>query len=188
MLNLILFGPPGSGKGTQSLKLIERYSLKHISTGDLLRSEMANNTDLGMQAKQYIDNGKLVPDEVVIGMINNAMNVHSGIKGLIFDGFPRTIQQAEALDMLLINRDTEIHKVILLEVEESELIKRLVKRGEQSGRSDDNAETIQKRIVEYKLKTEPVAAYYKTQNKVVLINGIGNIDDIYTNICNAIDK
>ncbi len=186
MLNLILFGPPGSGKGTQSQKLIERYGLKHISTGDLLRSEIANATSLGIEAKSYMDEGKLVPDIIVIGMIDNALNVHSGIKGVIFDGFPRTITQAEALDSLLLSRDSYIKKVIILNVEEVELAARLLKRGEHSGRSDDNLTTINKRINEYKNKTAPVASYYELQNKVTHIVGLGNVDDIFTNICNAV--
>lgn len=188
MFNLILFGPPGSGKGTQSEKLIERYELKHISTGDLLRSEIANNTELGISAKAYMDKGHLVPDEVVIGMINNALNVHSSIKGVIFDGFPRTLPQAEALDKLLEKRNDAIKKVIFLEVEEEELINRLTKRGEVSGRSDDNRETIQKRIVEYRTKTEPVGAYYDTQCKLARIPGIGNVDDIFSSICKVLDE
>jgi adenylate kinase len=134
-----------------------------------------------------MDDGKLVPDSVVIGMIDNALNVHSGIRGVIFDGFPRTITQAEALDSLLASRESVIKKVIILDVNEEELSKRLEKRGEQSGRSDDTAQTISKRITEYKLKTQPVALFYENQGKTTHIEGIGNVDDIYTTICTAID-
>ncbi len=158
MFNLILFGPPGSGKGTQSEKLISKYGLKHLSTGDLLRSEISRQTPLGMEAKNFMDKGQLVPDEVVIGMISSALDENAEAKGFLFDGFPRTSAQAEALDNLLELKKTNIAVMLALDVSEDELVKRLLKRGETSGRSDDsNEQVIRARIVEYRTKTEAVA-------------------------------
>jgi len=189
MFNLILFGPPGSGKGTQSEKLIEKYGLKHISTGDLLRSEIANQTPLGLEAKKVMDKGELVPDEVVIGMISSVIDHNENVKGFLFDGFPRTAAQAEALDKLLELKKAPIAVMLALEVGEEELVKRLMKRGETSGRSDDtNENVIRARIVEYLSKTTAVADYYKQFNKVVMIKGEGSIDDIFGNLCAEIDS
>lgn len=189
MLNIVLFGPPGAGKGTQAEKLINHYSLVHISTGDLLRSEIANATDLGKKAKEYIDKGLLVPDEVVIGMIESKLNSGTNVNGYIFDGFPRTIKQAEELDKLLDKRKEKIDLVISLEVEKEELIKRLLNRGKISGRSDDqNLETIENRINVYNKETAPLIEYYKEQGKYRGINGIGLIDEIFNNICKVIDE
>ncbi len=189
MFNLILFGPPGSGKGTQSEKLIEKYGLKHLSTGDLLRSEIANQTALGLEAKKIMDKGHLVPDEVVIGMISSAMEQHPNAKGFLFDGFPRTASQAEALDKLLALNNEEIAVMLALEVGEEELVKRLMKRGETSGRSDDtNESVIRARIVEYLQKTTAVADYYHTFDKVKLIKGEGTIDEIFSALCKEIDE
>lgn len=189
MLNIVLFGPPGAGKGTQAEKLIDHYSLVHISTGDLLRSEIANATDLGKKAKEYIDKGLLVPDEVVIGMIESKLNSGTNVNGYIFDGFPRTIKQAEELDKLLERRKEKIDLVISLEVEKEELIKRLLNRGKISGRSDDqNLETIENRINVYNKETAPLIEYYKKQGKYRGINGIGLIDEIFNNICKVIDE
>jgi adenylate kinase len=189
MFNLILFGPPGSGKGTQSEKLIATYGLKHLSTGDLLRSEIAAATPLGMEAKNLMDKGQLVPDEVVIGMISSALDANPGAKGFLFDGFPRTGGQAEALDKLLDLKKTAIAVMIALEVSEEELVKRLLKRGETSGRSDDTNETvIRARITEYHNKTAAVADYYKKFNKVVMIKGEGTVDEIFGLLCAEIDK
>src|SRR5690606_1934041 len=188
MLNLVLFGPPGAGKGTQSQKLIEKYDLVHLSTGDLLRNEIANGTTLGLEAKKLMDDGKLVPDEVVIGMIRNKLTENPDAKGFIFDGFPRTVAQAEALDTLLTSVDSQISGMIALEVEEVELEKRLLLRGKDSGRPDDaNPEVIHKRINEYKSKTAPVANYYNEQGKLTTINGIGSIDDIFQKISEQVD-
>ena len=189
MFNLILFGPPGSGKGTQSEKLIARYGLKHLSTGDLLRSEISQQTPLGLEAKKIMDKGQLVPDEVVIGMISSALDSNPDAKGFLFDGFPRTDKQAEALDKLLDLKKTSIAVMIALNVTEEELVKRLVKRGETSGRSDDSNEgVIRARIAEYNSKTAAVAEYYKKFDKVVLVKGEGSVDDIFGGLCGEIDK
>ncbi len=189
MFNLILFGPPGSGKGTQSEKLIERYGLKHISTGDLLRSEIARQTALGQEAKNFMDKGQLVPDEVVIGMISSALDENPEAKGFLFDGFPRTATQADALDKLLDLKRSSISVMLALDVSEDELIKRLEKRGETSGRSDDNNhQVIKARIVEYHNKTAPVADYYRNFEKVVMVKGEGSINDIFHGLCTEIDK
>lgn len=188
MFNLILFGPPGSGKGTQSEKLIAKYNLKHLSTGDLLRSEIARKTPLGIEAKRFMDKGQLVPDEVVIGMISYALDEHPNARGFLFDGFPRTATQAQALDKLLELKKTSISVMLALDVSEEELVKRLVKRGETSGRSDDNNEqVIRHRIVEYNKKTSPVAEYYRQANKVVMIKGEGTIEEIFAALITEID-
>ena len=188
MFNLILFGPPGSGKGTQSANIITTFGLNHISTGDLLRDEVSRETALGLEAKKFMDNGQLVPDAVVIGMIGSKLDENPGAKGYIFDGFPRTTAQAEALDKLLQLKNTEIHVLLSLEVPEEELKRRLIHRGEVSGRSDDNEEVIQKRIVEYKSKTEPVAAYYDEKGKLVRLKGDGSIEGTFGLIKNEIGK
>ncbi len=189
MFNIILFGPPGSGKGTQSEKLIAKYQLKHLSTGDLLRNEIAAKTPLGMEAKALMDKGELVPDEVVIGMISYALEANPEAKGFLFDGFPRTAAQCEALDKLLKLKRTEIKVVLALEVSEEELVKRLLNRGRTSGRSDDtHEEVIRARIVEYHKKTSVVADYYKKFNKTVFLTGEGTVDEIFSALCNEIDK
>jgi adenylate kinase len=188
MFNLILFGPPGSGKGTQSEKLIAKYGLKHLSTGDILRSEIANQTPLGLEAKKIMDKGQLVPDEVVIGMISSALDAHPNAKGFLFDGFPRTPAQAEALDKLLELKKTSITAMLALNVSEEELVKRLMKRGETSGRSDDtNENVIRARITEYRNKTAVVADYYDQFDKVVAVKGEGTIDDIFGALSKEID-
>ena len=189
MFNLILFGPPGSGKGTQSEKLIVRYGLKHLSTGDLLRSEINRQTALGQEARNFMDKGQLVPDEVVIGMISSALDDNPQARGFLFDGFPRTSAQAEALDNLLDLKKSSIAVMLALDVSEEELVKRLVKRGETSGRSDDNNElVIRARITEYHNKTAAVAEYYKTFDKVVMVKGEGTIDEIFDGLCSEIDS
>ena len=189
MFNLILFGPPGSGKGTQSEKLIAKYGLKHLSTGDLLRSEISRQTPLGKEAKSIMDKGQLVPDEVVIGMISSALDANPDARGFLFDGFPRTAAQAEALDKLLELKEAPIAAMLALEVSEDELIKRLLKRGETSGRSDDtNEAVIRARITEYHNKTAVVADYYKKFDKVVMVKGDGTIDEIFNRLCTEIDK
>jgi adenylate kinase len=189
MFNLILFGPPGSGKGTQSEKLIATYGLKHLSTGDLLRNEIAAKTPLGLEAKSIMDKGQLVPDEVVIGMISSALDANPLAKGFLFDGFPRTSAQAEALDNLLALKEAEINVMLALDVSEEELVKRLLKRGETSGRSDDtNEAVIRARITEYHNKTTAVADYYKKFDKVIMVKGEGTVDDIFTALSREIDK
>jgi adenylate kinase len=187
MFNIILFGPPGSGKGTQSLNLISKYNLMQLSTGDILRSEVANETALGVEAKKYMDQGMLVPDEVVIGMISSKLDENPEVNGFIFDGFPRTVAQAEALDNLLEFKQSPINIVLSLLVSEDELKTRLISRGEQSGRSDDNEEIIINRIHEYHAKTSPVADYYKSLDKLVEIKGEGSVDDIFNALSSAID-
>ena len=189
MFNLILFGPPGSGKGTQSEKLIAKYGLKHLSTGDLLRNEINQQTVLGKEAQNFMDKGQLVPDEVVIGMISSALDDNPGAKGFLFDGFPRTSAQAKALDELLELKKAPIAVMLALDVSEEELVKRLLKRGETSGRSDDNNENvIRARIVEYRNKTAIVADYYKKFDKVVMVKGEGTIEDIFNRLCEEIDQ
>ena len=189
MFNLILFGPPGSGKGTQSDKLVEKYGLKHLSTGNLLRQEIADKTPLGLEAKSFIDKGQLVPDEVVIGMVDSYFDQHKDAKGFLFDGFPRTVAQAKALDKLMELKKTEIGKVLVLDVNEEELIKRLVLRGKTSGRSDDADENIQRNRQEvYKKETLPVAAYYSKSGKVAKVDGMGSISEIFDRLSFHIDK
>ena len=188
MFNLILFGPPGSGKGTQSEKLIEKYGWVHLSTGNLLREEIANQTQLGLEAKSYMDKGQLVPDEVVIGMIRHALVDHPDAKGFLFDGFPRTVAQSEALDKLLSENGAEINLVIALEVTREELVQRLLNRGKTSGRSDDtNEEIIRNRIIEYENKTAAVADYYAQFNKVSHVKGEGSIDKIFQALCSQVE-
>ena len=189
MFNLILFGPPGSGKGTQSEKLIAKYGLKHLSTGDLLRYEISRQTALGKEAQNFMDKGQLVPDEVVIGMISSALDGNPDAQGFLFDGFPRTAAQAKALDKLLKLKNAPITVMLALDVSEEELIKRLLKRGQTSGRSDDNNENvIRARILEYRNKTAVVADYYKKFDKVVMVKGEGTIDEIFDRLCKEIDK
>jgi len=189
MFNLILFGPPGSGKGTQSDKLVAKYGLIHLSTGNLLREEIAQKTPLGLEAKSFIDKGQLVPDEIVIGMVDSYFDKHKDARGFLFDGFPRTVAQAKALDKLLDLKKTEIGKVLILDVDEDELIKRLVLRGKTSGRSDDADENIQRNRQEvYKNETLPVAAYYAKARKVANVDGMGEIGDIFSRLAAQIDK
>ncbi len=189
MLNLVLFGPPGAGKGTQSTKLIEKYHLIHLSTGDILRSELAAESELGLEAKKYMDKGNLVPDKVVIGMINSRIDDNKDAKGFIFDGFPRTTAQAQALDELLNDKGTPINAMIALEVEKEELIKRLLSRGKVSGRADDqDRSVIENRIRVYNNETAPLIEYYKAQNKFISIHGMGEIDEIHQRICREVDK
>lgn len=188
MFNLVLFGPPGSGKGTQSEKLIQKYGLKHLSTGDLLRSEISRETALGLEAKKFMDKGQLVPDEVVIGMISSALDANPQAKGFLFDGFPRTEAQAEALDKLLKLKQTEINCLLALEVSEEELISRLLNRGKTSARSDDqDVNIIKARIVEYEQKTAAVQDYYSRFDKVKKIKGEGSVEEIFAALCKSID-
>lgn len=188
MTNLVLFGPPGSGKGTQAAYLIEKYQLVHISTGDLFRYEMGNNTPLGLEAKAYMAKGELVPDSITIGMLRNKVEKHPDANGFIFDGFPRTIPQAEALDALLKSMGTEVSGLIALEVDDAEIVDRILKRGQTSGRSDDNDEaTVRKRISVYKSETAPVFDYYANQGKSMNINGLGTIEEIADRLSAAVD-
>lgn len=188
MLNLILFGPPGSGKGTQAEKLIEKYGILHISTGDLFRYEMSNNTPLGQKAKEYMAKGELVPDEVTIGMLKNKVDANPDASGIIFDGFPRTIAQAEALDAFLTEKGTEVTALVALDVPEEELVSRLLNRGKSSGRADDNDESIiRNRISVYKAETAQVFDYYAQSEKSKLIPGVGSIEEIFDRLVGAID-
>ena len=188
MLNIVLFGPPGAGKGTQSEKVKKEYSLVHLSTGDMLRKEMGAETDLGNLAKSYINAGQLVPDEVVIGMIGKQLEQHKEGGGFIFDGFPRTVEQAQALDELLKGHNTSITGMVELKVPHDELKERLLLRGATSGRTDDNAKTIEKRITEYEKKTAPVAEFYGKQSKHVAVDGVGPIDRVFERIKDAVEE
>jgi len=188
MLNIVIFGAPGSGKGTQSENLIKKYNLAHISTGDVLRAEMKNGTELGKLAEGYISKGQLVPDDVVIGMLANVLDSKEEAAGVIFDGFPRTIPQSEALEKMLAERGQEVSIVVSLEVEEPELIDRLIKRGQQSGRSDDNLETIKSRLDVYKNQTSPLKEHYTKSGKLASIKGVGTVEEIFEKIAQAVDK
>lgn len=189
MLNLILFGAPGAGKGTQSEKLIEKYQLVHLSTGDILRSEISSNTKLGLEAKAFMDKGELVPDEVVIGMIEKKIDENMTAKGFIFDGFPRTVAQAEALDKMLVNKKLSISQMIAIEVEKEELVARLQKRAEIQNRPDDkNIDVINNRIKVYNEKTSILADFYDKQNKFTRIDGNGTVEEIFGKICTEVDK
>lgn len=189
MFNLILFGPPGSGKGTQSQKIIAQYGLIHLSTGDLLRHEIAAKTPLGQEAARLMERGQLVPDEVVIGMIDSSLEQNGAAKGFLFDGFPRTVAQAEALDKLLALKKTSIRKVLALDVSEEELVKRLLKRGEISNRPDDRDESIiRKRYQVYKNETEIVGQYYKEQDKFESLNGEGSVEEIFAALRSSIER
>lgn len=189
MLNLILFGPPGSGKGTQAAKLVESYDLIHISTGDLFRSEMQDGTELGKEAKAFMSRGELVPDEVTIGILRNKMLAHRDADGFIFDGFPRTVPQAEALDQLLSMMDQQIDALIMLDVPEEEIVQRIMLRGQNSRREDDNdEEIIRNRFKVYQEKTAPIYNYYQVKDKAYKISGVGTIEDIFHSICEKIDS
>ena len=188
MINLILFGPPGSGKGTQAKKLVDKYNLLHISTGDLFRYEIGNKTPLGLKAKSFIDQGALVPDEVTVGMLRNKVEANPDVAGYIFDGYPRTIPQSEALDRLLAEKSQEVSKLLMLDVPDEELIKRLLQRGKTSGRSDDLDESIiQNRIAVYKNETTPVFDYYDNAGKAAKVMGVGTIDEIFASLSEEIE-
>lgn len=186
MLNIVIFGAPGSGKGTQSELTIKEYGVDHISTGDVLRSEMKNETELGKIAKEYIEKGQLVPDNLIVDMLANVLDSKANSKGVIFDGFPRTIPQAKALKEMLNKRDTDVSIMLNLQVDEDELVKRLLERGKISGRSDDNLETIKSRLEVYHKQTVPLVDYYITEGKHVAIQGMGTIEEIFNRIKEAI--
>lgn len=189
MLHIVLFGPPGAGKGTQSSLLVDKYKLVHLSTGDIFRYNIKNSTELGLWAKSFIDKGELVPDEVTIKMLQSEVQKHSDAKGFIFDGFPRTVPQAEALDALLAEKNTSVDLMVALSVPEDELVKRLLERGKDSGRSDDtNPEIVRNRISVYNEQTAVAANYYKNQNKFFEINGVGAVNHIFTEICGVVDS
>lgn len=189
MFNIVLFGAPGTGKGTQSEELIAKYGFLHLSTGNLLRDEITRATPLGLQAKSLMDKGQLVPDSVVVGMISSCIDANPTAKGFLFDGFPRTVAQAEALDGLLAFKNEKINIVLALEVNEDQLVQRILKRGETSGRTDDTNETlIRARFTEYQQKTAPVGLFYDKQNKKINIKGIGSVAEIFENLCKHIDS
>lgn len=188
MLNIVIFGAPGSGKGTQSDKIIAEYGVEHISTGDVLRAEIKNNTELGQTAAKFINDGKLVPDSLIVDMLASTLDAKGkDIKGVIFDGFPRTIAQAEALNVMLAERGQQVSTVIGLEVEDDELIKRIILRGKTSGRADDNEETAKKRLATYYSQTLPLKDFYIKEGKYAKIEGMGSIDEIYASIHKAIE-
>ena len=188
MLNIVIFGAPGSGKGTQSERIVEKYGINHISTGDVLRAEIKNGTELGKTAKGYIDQGQLIPDELMIDILTSVFDSFKDSKGVIFDGFPRTIAQAEALKKMLAERGQDVSVMLDLEVPEDELMVRLIKRGKDSGRADDNEETIKKRLHVYHSQTSPLIDWYKNEKKYQHINGLGTMDGIFADICEAVDK
>jgi adenylate kinase len=186
MINLVLFGPPGAGKGTQSEKLIQKYGFVHISTGDLFRWHTKNDTPLGKRVKEIMNSGSLVPDEITIAMLKEELDKNPNAKGFLFDGFPRTVAQAEALDKFMKDNGTAIHHVIALDVTEEEVRTRIAKRRTESNRADDEEDKLNKRITEYFTKTVHVLPFYEKQGRMQTVHGIGNIDDIFTNICSLI--
>ena len=188
MLNIVIFGAPGSGKGTQSERIVEKYGINHISTGDVLRAEIKNGTELGKKAKGYIDQGQLIPDELMIDILASVFDSFKDSKGVIFDGFPRTIAQAEALKKMLAERGQDVSVMVDLDVPEEELMVRLIKRGKDSGRADDNEETIKKRLHVYHSQTAPLIDWYKNEKKYQHINGLGTMEGIFAEICEAVDK
>jgi adenylate kinase len=188
MLNIVIFGAPGSGKGTQSEFIIKKFGVNHISTGDVLRAEIKNNTELGKTAKGYIDQGQLVPDSLIIDILASVLDNLKESKGVIFDGFPRTIPQAEALKVMLNERGQDVSIMLDLDVPEEELITRLIKRGQECGRADDNMETIKKRLVVYNTQTSPLKDYYKKEGKYQYIKGLGTLESIFADIVTAVEK
>ncbi|MGL4852707.1 MAG: adenylate kinase [Phocaeicola sp.] len=188
MLNIVIFGAPGSGKGTQSERIVEKFGINHISTGDVLRAEIKNGTELGKTAQGYISQGQLVPDALIIDILASVLDSFTESKGVIFDGFPRTIAQAEALKAMLQERGQEVSVMLDLEVPEAELMTRLLKRGEISGRADDNEETIKKRLSVYHSQTSPLIEWYKTEGKYQHINGLGTMEGIFAEIATAVEK
>lgn len=188
MFNILIFGPPGSGKGTQAIRISEKYNIKHVSTGDILRSEVKQKSQLGLRAQSIMEKGELVPDELLIEILYSVIEKNKQVAGFIFDGFPRTLVQAEELDQLMQRIEDSIDLVISLEVHDDEVIQRLLKRAEIEGRKDDNKETIENRLNVYKIQTSPLLDYYKQQNKLESIHGIGSIDDIFDKVCQVINR
>src|SRR6056297_3016117 len=188
MFNIALFGPPGAGKGTQSRKLVEKYNLAYISTGDILREEMAENTELGKQARDVIERGELVSDDIIVQIIEKKIKANPEVNGFLFDGFPRTFIQAYILEGLLLKLNTSLSCMISLEVPEDELMKRMLERAEKEGRSDDTEDAIKIRFEEYKSKTIPVANFYKEKGIYIEINGVGTVDEVFERIVNTIEK
>jgi adenylate kinase len=187
MKNIVIFGAPGSGKGTQSDKMIEKYGLNHISTGDVLRAEIKKGSELGKTAASFIDQGQLIPDDLMVSILASVYDSFGDHKGVIFDGFPRTIPQAEALKKMLAERGDQVAAMLELDVPEDELMKRLILRGQQSGRADDNVETIKKRLVVYHQQTQPLIAWYKQEGLHHHINGLGSLDRIFADIREVVD-
>ena len=188
MFNLVIFGPPGSGKGTQSVKIADKYNLAHISTGDIFRSEIKNKTELGLKVQGIIEKGELVPDDLLVELLENAMKKYKNIEGYIFDGYPRTIQQARDLDLLLKKSVDCVTLVLALEVDEEEIIQRLLKRAQEQGRKDDTEAVIRNRLEVYNKQTRPLIEYYNEQGKFLSVEGVGSIDEIFNNICSVIDR
>jgi adenylate kinases len=188
MLNVVIFGAPGSGKGTQSELIIAKYGLHHISTGEILREEIEKQTELGIEAAKYIEKGQLVPDDVIIRMLKDILENHPKTKGFIFDGFPRTLAQGEALDKMLKEKEIDITIVLNLSVDEEELVQRLLKRGELGGRCDDNEKIIKNRLAVHREQTEPLKEYYRKRGKLFSVKGSGTIEDIFDNIADALDR
>lgn len=188
MLNLVIFGPPGSGKGTQSARIAEKYGLVHISTGEIFRAEIREKTELGLKVKSIIESGELVPDDLLADIMRSAIHKHRDPEGFIFDGYPRTIPQARDLDVIMKEKGTEVTRVLALEVDEKELISRLLNRARLEGRADDTMEAIQNRLDVYNEQTKPLLDYYREKGKLTLVEGVGSIDEIFGNICKEIDK
>lgn len=188
MFNFILFGPPGSGKGTQSVKIAKKYNLAHISTGDIFRKNIREKTDLGLKVQSIIEKGDLVPDELLVAILEDALDQHTDVDGFVFDGFPRTIQQAKDLDVILTKRGDAVSLVLALEVNDEEIIGRLLNRAQLEGRKDDTREVIENRILVYNNQTQPLIDFYKEKGLFTSVNGIGGVDEIFDNICQQIDK
>lgn len=185
-MNLIIFGPPGAGKGTQALKISDKYGVVHISTGDILRSALKNGTELGLKAKEYMDKGKLVPDDLVIGIIKDRIKEQDCRNGFLLDGFPRTLPQADALDSMLSAEGMEIASVVSVEVEDSEIVSRILKRQQEEGRSDDTEQVVQNRLQVYRNQTEPLRGYYEDKGKLSEVDGIGSVEEVFSRIVVAI--
>ncbi len=188
MFNFIIFGPPGSGKGTQSVKIAEKYNLAHISTGEIFRKNIREKTELGLKVQSIIEKGELVPDELLVAILEDAIDQHTGVDGFVFDGFPRTTQQAKDLEVILKKRNDDVSMVLALEVNDEEIVDRLLKRAELEGRKDDNREVIENRIRVYNNQTQPLIDFYKDKGLLVSVNGIGSIDEIFNKICELIES